>query len=50
MVKIERKTRVLEGISADAIPYEMLMREERPTILKGVAKVGQLSDIHVLRT
>ena len=38
MVKIERKTRVLEGISADAIPYEMLMREERPTILKGVAR------------
>ena len=38
MVEIERKTRVLEGISADAIPYEKLMREERPTILKGVAK------------
>ena len=38
MVKIERKTRVLEGISADAIPYERLMREERPTILKGVAR------------
>jgi hypothetical protein len=38
MVEIERKTRVLEGISADAIPYEKLMREERPTILKGVAR------------
>tara|TARA_R110002020_G_scaffold475934_3_gene714677 strand:+ start:31705 stop:32736 length:1032 start_codon:yes stop_codon:yes gene_type:complete len=38
MVEIERKTRVLEGISADAIPYEKLMHEERPTILKGVAR------------
>ncbi|MEH6809561.1 MAG: cupin-like domain-containing protein [Hyphomonas oceanitis] len=38
MVEIERKTRVLEGTSADAIPFERLMREERPTILKGVAR------------
>ena len=38
MIEIERKTRVLEGISADAIPFERLMQEERPTILKGVAR------------
>lgn len=38
MVQIERKTRALEGIAADAIPYEMLMHEELPTILKGVAR------------
>ena len=38
MVEIERKTRVLEGISADAIPFERLMQEERPAILKGVAR------------
>lgn len=38
MVEIERRTRVLEGISADAIPYDKLMHEELPTILKGVAR------------
>lgn len=38
MVEVERKTRVLEGISADAIPYEKLMHDELPTILKGVAR------------
>ena len=38
MVDIKRKTRIIEGIAPDAIPYEDLIREETPTILKGVAK------------
>ncbi|MBU1287072.1 MAG: cupin-like domain-containing protein [Alphaproteobacteria bacterium] len=38
MVEVNRKTRVLEGILPEAIPYERLMREETPTILKGVAR------------
>ena len=38
MVDIKRKTRIIEGLAPDAIPYEELIREETPTILKGVAK------------
>ena len=37
MVEIARKTRVIEGVAPDAIPYADLMREEAPAILKGVA-------------
>ena len=38
MVEVSRKTRVIEGIAPDAIPYADLLRQEAPTILKGVAK------------
>lgn len=38
MVKVNRKTRIIEGLSPDAIPYADLIAEETPTILKGVAK------------
>ncbi|WP_233222339.1 cupin-like domain-containing protein [Allosphingosinicella deserti] len=32
-----RKTRVLTGIAPDSIPYDRLMTEQQPAILKGVA-------------
>lgn len=38
MVKVNRKTRIIEGLSPDAIPYADLIAEETPTVLKGVAK------------
>lgn len=38
MVEITRKTRVLEGVAPDAIPYDELMAEGRPTILKALAR------------
>ncbi|WP_371310829.1 cupin-like domain-containing protein [Hyphomonas sp.] len=38
MVQIERKTKVVEGVAPDSIPYEQLLRNEEPVILKGVAK------------
>ncbi len=38
MVEVKRKTRIIEGIAPDAIPYADLIRDETPTILKGVAK------------
>jgi hypothetical protein len=38
MVEIARKTKVVEGVAPDAIPYADLLREETPTILKGVAR------------
>ncbi|KCZ93354.1 cupin-like domain-containing protein [Hyphomonas johnsonii] len=38
MVEVQRKTRVIEGLAPDAIPYGDLMRAEVPTILKGVAR------------
>jgi len=38
MVEISRKTRVLEGVAPDAIPYADLLREDVPIILKGIAK------------
>ena len=38
MVDIKRKTRIIEGLAPDAIPYGDLIREETPAILKGVAK------------
>lgn len=38
MLEIARKTRIVEGVAPDAIPYTELIREETPTILKGVAR------------
>jgi len=35
---IQRKTKELAGISPDAIPYDQLMRDQQPVILKGVAR------------
>ena len=37
MLNIERKTRILEGVAPDAIPYDALMQDQQPVILKGVA-------------
>jgi hypothetical protein len=36
MVDILRKTKVIEGVAPDAIPYADLLRGESPVILKGV--------------
>ena len=36
MTQITRKTRVIEGIAPDAVPYDELMTEEQPVILKGL--------------
>ena len=38
MAAIERRTRVIEGLAPDAIPYAELMAGDRPAILKGVAR------------
>ena len=38
MVEISRKTRIIEGVAPNAIPYDQLMQEQLPTILKGVVK------------
>lgn len=38
MVDIARKTRVIEGVKPDRIPFRELMREETPVILKGLAR------------
>ncbi len=38
MLQIERKTKILEGVSPDAIPYADLLRSDEPAILKGVVK------------
>ncbi|MFC1720302.1 cupin-like domain-containing protein, partial [Pseudomonadota bacterium] len=38
MEKITRKTRVIEGIAPDAIPYDELMAAEQPLILKGLVR------------
>jgi hypothetical protein len=35
---LSRKTRVLEGIAPDAVPYDDLLADERPTILKGLVR------------
>ncbi|ESQ89331.1 cupin-like domain-containing protein [Asticcacaulis benevestitus] len=38
MVHITTKTKVLEGIAPDAIPYDELLAMQSPVILKGVAR------------
>jgi len=38
VTRVQRPTRVVSGIAADAIPYRTLLEEQRPTILKGVAR------------
>jgi hypothetical protein len=38
MAEIARKTKVIEGIQPDAIPYDALMAGEQPAILKGVVR------------
>ncbi|MCI4645580.1 MAG: cupin-like domain-containing protein [Hyphomonadaceae bacterium] len=38
MVEISRRVRELEGIAPDAIPYGDLLREDSPTLLKGVVR------------
>lgn len=38
MVQIDRKTEVLEGVAFDAIPYADFLRDDKPVILKGVAR------------
>lgn len=38
MLGIERRTRIVEGFAPDAIPYDTLMRDQQPVILKGVAR------------
>ena len=38
MTQIVRKTRVIEGVKPDAVPYDQLMTGEQPVILKGLVK------------
>ncbi len=38
MTHITTKTRVITGIAPDAIPYDQLMNEQSPVILKGLAR------------
>lgn len=38
MEHIARRTRVIEGIAPDAVPYDELMAAEQPAILKGLAR------------
>ena len=38
MTQIARKTRVIEGIAPDAVPYDELMEAEQPAILKGLVR------------
>ncbi|WP_250459305.1 cupin-like domain-containing protein [Microbulbifer litoralis] len=42
MVEIEKKTKILEGVSADSIPWQELMDACEPVVLKGVAKDWEL--------
>jgi hypothetical protein len=38
MAKIERKSRVIEGVAPDAVPYDELMQAGQPVILKGLVR------------
>lgn len=38
MAQIERKTRLIDGVAADAIPWEALMDGGEPAILKGLVR------------
>jgi hypothetical protein len=38
MAGIERKTRMIEGIAPEAVPYEELIAAEKPVILKGLVR------------
>ncbi len=38
MSQIVRKTRVIEGIEPDAVPYEELLAAERPAVIKGLVR------------
>jgi hypothetical protein len=38
MTQIARKTRVIEGVAPDAVPYDDLMAAEQPVVLKGLAR------------
>lgn len=42
ITSVTRKTRVIEGIAPDAIPYDALMAAQQPVILKGVARAWPL--------
>lgn len=37
-MRVTRKTRVIEGVAPDSIPFDMLMAAQEPVILKGVAR------------
>lgn len=38
MAEIARKTRVIEGVAPDAVPYDELMDAEQPVLLKGLVR------------
>lgn len=38
MTEIARKTRVIEGIAPDSVPYDELMAAKRPVVLKGLVR------------
>ena len=38
MGQITRRTRELEGVAPDAIPYDELMAAEQPAVLKGLVR------------
>ena len=43
MAQIERKTKVIQGIAPDAVPYDELMATGQPVILKGLAREWPLA-------
>lgn len=45
MTNIPRRSRVLEGVTPDAIPFDRLMEEGRPTVLKGLVRDWPLARI-----
>lgn len=38
MASIERKTKIIAGLTADRVPFDELMEAQRPAILKGLAR------------
>jgi hypothetical protein len=38
MADVARKTRVIDGVAADEVPYDELLAEERPVILRGLVR------------
>lgn len=42
MTMVTRRTRIIADIAPDAVPYDALMEEGRPVVLKGLARHGRL--------
>jgi hypothetical protein len=42
MTMVTRRTRIIADIAPDAVPYDALMEEGRPVVLKGLARHWRL--------